>query len=203
MGMPWASHGRGEMQVLTHFFLLTKRGITMFTFINILNAEAFRHRVASVLEVLQGRGVTADAVHAAFLATCENKMAGEDAWERLGRMENPTMGELKLYARVLQVNTTWLLTGDVRFVPELMAGTCLCWEVPERMWTTYGSAVDPATTHQFNPDCPAHGPELVSVRLQPIASEVAPQGWIVPRTAADWGLTPDSVATPAYTEQDF
>lgn len=134
----------------------------MFTFINILNAEAFRQRVTSVLGVLQGRGVTADAVRAEFLAACENKMAGQDAWERLDRLENPTAAELRLFARVLQVNTTWLITGDVRFVPELMAGTCLCWEVPESLWTTYGSAADPATTHEFNPDCPVHGPAVLA-----------------------------------------
>jgi hypothetical protein len=134
----------------------------MFAFINITNAEAFRHRVASVLEVLQGQGVSADAVHAEFLAACENKMAAQDAWERLGRLENPTAAELRLYARALRVNTTWLITGDVRFVPELMANTCLCWLVPEHMWTKHYGAVEPGSTHEFNPDCPVHGPEVAA-----------------------------------------
>jgi hypothetical protein len=129
----------------------------MFTFINITNAAAFRDRVASVLEVLGAQGVTAEDVRAEFLAAGENKLEGLDAWERLDRLENPTAAELRLLARVLRVNTTWLITGDVRFVPELMAGTCLCWPVPPSMWTTHYGAVEPGSTHEYNPDCPEHG----------------------------------------------
>ncbi|MEO3931431.1 hypothetical protein WMO79_01270 [Micrococcaceae bacterium Sec7.4] len=132
----------------------------MSTFLSITNVLAFRHRVASVIEALKERGIDADAVRAEFLAAGDNKMAAQDTWERVNQLENPTAAELRLFARVLQVNTTWLITGDLRFVPELMATTCMCWPVPESMWTTYGSAVDPASTHEFNPDCPAHGPEV-------------------------------------------
>lgn len=141
----------------------------MFTFLNITNAEAFRHRVASVLEVLRGQGVIEDAVHAEFLAACQNKIAAQDAWERLGRLENPTAAELRLYARVLRVNTTWLITGDVRFVPELMTGSCLCWLVPERMWTTHYGAVEPGSTHEFNPECPAHGSDIAADNSQRVS----------------------------------
>ena len=184
----------------------------MSTFLSITNVLAFRHRVASVLEALKERGITADAVRAEFLAAGENKIATQDAWGRLDRLENPTAAELRLFARVLQVNTTWLITGDVRFVPELLATTCLCWPVPEHMWTTYGSAVDPATTHEHNPDCPVHGPEVESDRFQrPVlmnvvrsaAQEDVPLGWIVPRTVADWGLTPDTVSNPTHSEMEF
>jgi hypothetical protein len=131
----------------------------MFTFINITHAAAFRDRVASVLEVLGAQGVTAEDVRAEFLAAGENKLEGLDAWERLDRLENPTAAELRLFARVLRVNTTWLITGDVRFVPELMAGTCLCWEVPVEYHFTHYGATEPGSTHEFNPDCPAHALE--------------------------------------------
>jgi hypothetical protein len=170
----------------------------MFTFINITNAEAFRHRVASVLEVLQRQGVTADAVHAEFLAGDESKIAGQDAWERLGRLENPTAAELRLYARVLRVNTTWLITGDVRFVPELMAGTCLCWLVPERMWTTHYGAVEPGSTHEFNPDCPVHGLEVAAAgeeMLDLIFNTKAPE------PSAD--LIPVATFSPNPTDTEF
>lgn len=34
---------------------------------------------------------------------------------------------------------------------------CHCHPVPEHLWTTHYGAVDPATTHEFNPLCPEHG----------------------------------------------
>jgi len=129
----------------------------MYPFIDITNVLAFRLRVASVIEALKPEGVSADDVRAEFLAAGENKLAGQDAWERLDRLENPTAAEIQRLARVLRVNTTWLVTGDRRFVPELMARTCLCFEVPESMWTTHYGAVEPGSTHEFNPDCPVHG----------------------------------------------
>lgn len=131
----------------------------MFMTINITNAEAFRERAASALEVLADQGVTADDVHAEFLAACNNKLAAQDAWERLHRLDNPTAAELALYAKVLRVNTTWLITGDVRFIPELMAGTCLCWLVPEDLHFIYYGATEPGSTHEHNPDCPVHTPQ--------------------------------------------
>lgn len=134
----------------------------MFTFINITNAAAFRDRVAAVIAELENQGVTAEDVRAEFIAASENKLAAQDAWERLGWLENPTAPELRLFARVLRVNTTWLITGDLRFVPELMAGACLCWPLPESMWTTHYGAVEPGSTHEFNPGCPVHGLELAT-----------------------------------------
>lgn len=129
----------------------------MYPFIDITNVLAFRLRVASVIEALKAEGVSADDIRAEFLAAGENKLAGQDAWERLDRLDNPTAAEIQRLARVLRVNTTWLVTGDRRFVPELMATTCLCFEVPENMWTTHYGAVEPGSTHDFNPDCPVHG----------------------------------------------
>jgi hypothetical protein len=128
----------------------------MFMTINITNAEAFRERAASALEALTGQGVTADDVHAEFLTACKNKLEAQDAWERLHRLDNPTAAELALYAKVLRVNTTWLITGDVRFIPELMAGTCLCWLVPEDLHFIYFGATEPGSAQEHNPDCPVH-----------------------------------------------
>lgn len=86
----------------------------------------------------------------------QNKLEAQDAWERLHRLDNPTAAELALYAKVLRVNTTWLITGDVRFIPELMAGTCLCWMVPEDLHFIYFCATEPVSTLEHNPDCPVH-----------------------------------------------
>lgn len=36
---------------------------------------------------------------------------------------------------------------------------CTCFPVPEEYWTTHYGAVDPATTHEPNPECPVHFPE--------------------------------------------
>lgn len=33
---------------------------------------------------------------------------------------------------------------------------CTCFPVPEEYWTTHYGAVDPATTHEPNPECPVH-----------------------------------------------
>ncbi|MCB5280349.1 hypothetical protein [Arthrobacter sp. ES1] len=173
----------------------------MFTFINITNAEAFRDRVASVLVALKGQGLTQDDVRAEFLDSCSNKIFGQDAWERLGRLENPTAAELRLYARVLRVNTTWLITGDVRFVPELMANTCLCWPVPERMWTTHYGAVDPGSTHEFNPDCPVHGPEVAAAGAQSAALLNLVVTRKLPEPSID--LIPVAAGNPDNTEFEF
>jgi hypothetical protein len=171
----------------------------MFTFIDITNALAFRHRVASAIEALKGLGVSADDVRAEFLAAGENKMAGQDAWERLDRLENPTAAELRLFARVLRVNTTWLITGDVRFVPELMATTCLCWEVPEHLWTTYGSAVDPATTHEYNPDCPVDGEKVAANRDHFAAA----MGLLLNRELPESTIEPALIAAANPTDTEF
>lgn len=43
---------------------------------------------------------------------------------------------------------------------------CHCAPVPEHLWTTHYGAVDPATTHEYNPLCPEHG-EYSEVELSP------------------------------------
>lgn len=173
----------------------------MSTFLSITNVLAFRHRVASAIEALKGRGITADAVRAEFLAAGENKIAAQDAWERLDRLENPTAAELRLFARVLQVNTTWLITGDVRFVPELLATTCLCWEVPAHLWTTHYGAVDPGSTHQFNPDCPAHGPEVAAAGAR--TQSAALLNLVMTRQLPDIPFKPTLIAAANPTDTEF
>lgn len=42
---------------------------------------------------------------------------------------------------------------------------CECWPVPEKYHTTHYGATDPATTHQWNPDCPAHSDPIPEVDL--------------------------------------
>lgn len=138
----------------------------MFTTIDLTNAEAFNDRVASVLEALAAQGVTYDDVHAEFLAAYDDAEAATSAWIRLYLLENPTAADLALYATVLQVNTTWLITGDVRFInPTLMAETCLCTIVPEEYRFMYFNTVEPGSTRAFSPDCLLHGkpmsPELL------------------------------------------
>lgn len=173
----------------------------MYAFINITNVLAFRHRVASVIEALKAEGVSADDVRAEFLAAGENKIAGQDAWERLERLENPTMGELRLFARVLRVNTTWLITGDVRFVPDLMATTCLCQEVPESMWTTHYGAVEPGSTHEFNPDCPVHGPDVAAAGAR--THRAALLNLVMTRQIPDIPFKPAVIAAANPTDTEF
>lgn len=138
----------------------------MSTTIDLTNAEAFNDRVNSVLEALAVQGVTHDDVHAEFLVAYDNAEAATSAWIRLYLLENPTAADLALYAKVLQVNTTWLITGDVRFInPTLMAETCLCTIVPEEYRFMYFNEVEPGSTRAFSPDCLLHGkpmsPELL------------------------------------------
>jgi hypothetical protein len=40
---------------------------------------------------------------------------------------------------------------------EMVGGGCECWVTPESSWTRYGSAVEPGSQVEPNPDCPAHG----------------------------------------------
>lgn len=41
--------------------------------------------------------------------------------------------------------------------PPLSELECECFELPSKYWTTHYGAVDPATTHEYNPECPQHG----------------------------------------------
>jgi hypothetical protein len=36
---------------------------------------------------------------------------------------------------------------------------CICFVIPEHMWTQYGSAVEPGSQMEWNPECPVHPPE--------------------------------------------
>ena len=136
----------------------------MFPFINITNAADFGERVTTVLEALARQGVSRDDVRAEFLSSNSNKIAGQDAWERLNQLDNPTAAELATYAKALRVNTTWLITGDVRFVPDLMAETCLCWETPEHQQFNYYGITEPGSALEYNPDCPVHNLERNDLR---------------------------------------
>ena len=35
---------------------------------------------------------------------------------------------------------------------------CTCWVTPESQWFRYGSAVEPGSAMEPNPDCPEHFP---------------------------------------------
>lgn len=124
--------------------------------------EAVRRRMTSVLEALSGQGITRADVHAEFLKLHSgDRDAAQAAWTRLRRMENPRAGDLMLYARVTQVNTTWLLTGDVRFINAgLMSGTCLCWLLPEHQHFVHFGITEPGSTYEYDPGCLVHGPAL-------------------------------------------
>jgi hypothetical protein len=163
MGKPWPGESLALMQAIPSPW---KRAVTMSMTLNITNADSFRNRVASVLDALSKQGVSADAVHAEFVSACADTTSAEAAWDRLRELDNPTAAELGLYAKVLRVNTTWLLTGDVRFInPSLMASTCLCPTVPEKYHFVHYGATEPGSMYEYNPDCLVHGttvsPELL------------------------------------------
>jgi hypothetical protein len=40
--------------------------------------------------------------------------------------------------------------------PEVWGNGCECWVTPERDWTRYGSAVEPGSQVEWNPECPKH-----------------------------------------------
>lgn len=162
----------------------------MSTTINITNSEAFRRRVASVLDALTKQGITKADVHAEFLEACADKVAGQDSWMRVLQLDNPTAAELGLYAKVLRVNTTWLITGDVRFINlNLMSDTCLCWLLPKHQHFIHFGATEPGSTHEYNPDCLVHGPELTQERLQRTALMDLVLGRKLPKPAIDLDLT--------------
>ena len=41
--------------------------------------------------------------------------------------------------------------------PETWGGGCECWVTPEKYWFRYGSAVEPGSQIEYNPECPMHG----------------------------------------------
>ncbi|MGY4541344.1 hypothetical protein ACVWY0_001253 [Arthrobacter sp. UYNi723] len=175
----------------------------MSTTINITNSEAFGRRVESVLEALAGQGVTEADVQAEFLAACTDREAAQAAWKRLRQLDNPTAAELGLYARVLRVNTTWLITGDVRFInPALMGGTCLCWLLPESQHFVFYGATEPGSTHEYNPDCLVHGPVLTQERLQRTALMDLILGRKLPKPAIDLDLSALVPAAANYSKAE-
>lgn len=174
----------------------------MSAIINITNSEAFRRRVDSVLEALEMQEVTKAEVHAEFLEACGDQAEGQEAWERCRRLDNPSAAELGLYARVLRVNTTWLITGDVRFINQgLMAETCLCWLLPVSDHFVYYGATEPGSTHDYNPDCLLHGPALTQERLQRTALMDLVLGRKLPKPAIDLDLS--SIRAEDYSKTEF
>ncbi|KIA73444.1 hypothetical protein ANMWB30_23710 [Arthrobacter sp. MWB30] len=105
--------------------------------------------------------ITRDDVRARFVAGCRDERGAAAAWQRLERLDNPSAAELGLYAQVLHVNTTWLLTGDMRFINiPLMGQTCLCRLLPEEHHYVHYGITEPGSTHEYNPGCLVHGPAM-------------------------------------------
>jgi hypothetical protein len=42
--------------------------------------------------------------------------------------------------------------------PEQWGDGCECWVTPESMWFHYGSAIEPGSQVEWNPECPKHPP---------------------------------------------
>lgn len=137
----------------------------MFTTTVTTLREAVRRRTKAALEALADRGISEADVHSVFASRFRDRAAADAAWLRLKRLENPAAGELALYAAALQVNTTWLLTGDVRFINVgLMSGTCLCWLLPEAQHCVRFDCTDPIPARDYNPGCLVHGRALEETR---------------------------------------
>ncbi|MFJ2662620.1 hypothetical protein [Arthrobacter koreensis] len=129
--------------------------------------EAIRRRAAAVLEALGDRGISEADVHTEFASAYASRSDADAAWLRLKRLENPTAIELALYAKALQVNTTWLISGDPGFInTDLMAKTCLCWLLPPSQHFVHYGATEPGSTHEWNPDCLVHASELTEELLR-------------------------------------
>jgi hypothetical protein len=132
----------------------------MSTTFDFINSDALRTRVFAVQEALTDQQrITVEDVRDVFIESCGDPVAGQDSWTRLTEMTTPTAAELALYAEVLQVNTTWLITGDVRFInADLLAKSCLCFDVPEEYHFVFYGVTEPGSALEYNPDCLVHGP---------------------------------------------
>ena len=130
----------------------------MTTTIDPIKTDDFHARVSAVLDALATKfDITKDDVRSEFLGFYSDRIAGQASWKRLRQMDNPTAAELELYANALNVNTTWLITGDVRFVNiSLLGDTCLCWDVPADYHFVHYGATEPGSAIEQNPDCPVH-----------------------------------------------
>lgn len=158
---------RGFFRVNTHLFASTpERESDMFVATNAMLREDMNRRAQAVLTALGRQGVTNAALRERFLATFGDSALGEAAWERLSSMDSPTAAELRAYASVLGVSTTWLYSGDIRFADrELLAQTCLCAPVPEKYHFVYYGAVEPGSAMEHMPDCVVHARELTEQLL--------------------------------------
>lgn len=145
--------------------------------------EAIRRRTAAVLEALGDRGISEADVHTEFASAFARRADADAAWLRLKQLENPSAIELAVYAKALQVNTTWLISGDPGFInTELMAETCLCWLLPPSQHFVYYGATEPGSTHEWNPDCLVHARKLTEELLR--NSALANLGAVIPPAAA-------------------
>jgi len=133
----------------------------MATTHDISNRSAFSDRVDAVLAELAQQGVSRTEIQQRFQASLSAPLVGTPdsvpaEWLNTYFLSNPTAGELTLFASSLDVNSTWLITGDVRFVPDSMKETCLCWETPREYHFVYYGITEPGSAMEFNPDCPKH-----------------------------------------------
>lgn len=163
----------------------------MYSLINLLNVAALRYRLSAVYDVLLAmpEPVTKNEIHEDFLSAWVGLGGERDgaqcAWVRVLTLENPAAAELALFARVLGVNTTWLLTGDPRFINhDYFTDHCLCWETPRSQQFVYYGATEPGSAAEYNPECLVHAnPEIT-------ASPLAHHGTVTlsqPRTTIeDW-----------------
>lgn len=136
--------------------------------------EAVRRRTAAVLEAFADRGVNEADLHTAFTARFRDRNQADAAWLRVRRLKNPTAGDLMLFAETLQINTSWLLTGNMKFAnTALLCDTCLCWLLPVEKHALHGSiAAGAERIYEFNPDCLVHGPSVVELdRLYALAPQ--------------------------------
>ena len=173
----------------------------MFTTPDTTLREAVRRRTKAVLEALADQGISEADVHTEFIASFRDRATADDAWLRLKHLENPTAAELCRYAAALQVNTTWLITGDVRFInDELLSGTCLCWLLPENELFVHYGATEPGSTHEYSPDCLVHGGAASHqmARRNVLMELLMSRG--IPKPAID--LAPVFISNPDYSETE-
>lgn len=173
----------------------------MFTTTETTLREAVRRRTKAVLEALADQGISEADVHSEFIAAFRDRATADAAWVRLKHLENPTAAELYRYASVLRVNTTWLLTGDVRFInDELLAATCLCWLLPESMHFVHYGATEPGSTHEYNPDCLVHGGDVGYRQLHRSVLMELLMSRDIPKPAVE--LAPVFLSNPDYSETE-
>jgi len=70
----------------------------------------------------------------------------------------------------LTVDARRALTRDLAAQDQYGDG-CECWVTPESEWFHYGSAVEPGSQVEFNPDCPKHRAAVEAARPVPHTRE--------------------------------